>query len=83
MEIKYKVDGELFDSEQEAQKYCYEQEIIYYNNAVKYLSENDPSLRESLSLAYEQGYNIENLHSELLATLLYQQELLTSIEEVE
>ena len=83
MEIKYKVDGELFDSEQEAQKYCYEQEIIYYNNAAKYLSENDPSLRESLSLAYEQGYNIENLHSELLATLLYQQELLTSIEEVE
>ena len=102
MGTKYKVDGELFDSEQEAEEYCYEQEIIYYYNAIKYLAEHDPSLVESLELACDMGYltpttyttdsgnpknvlgyNINNLNSELLATLLYQQELLNSIEEVE
>ena len=101
MSTKYKVDGELFDSEQEAQEYCYEQEIIYYYNAIKYLAEHDPSLVESLELACDMGYltpttyttdsgnpknvlgyNINNLNSELLATLLYQQELLNSIKEV-
>ena len=83
MGTKYKVDGELFDSEQEAQEYCYEQEIIYYYNAIKYLAEKDPSLVESLELACDMGYNINDLNSELLATLLYQQELLNSIEELE
>ena len=83
METKYRVDGELFDSEQEAQEYCYEQEIIYYYNAVKYLAENDASFVKSLDLACDMGYNINDLNSELLATLLYQQDLLNSIEEVE
>ena len=83
METKYRVDGELFDSEQEAQEYCYEQEIIYYYNAVKYLAENDSSFVKSLDLACDMGYSINDLNSELLATLLYQQELLNSIEEVE
>lgn len=45
-------------------------EIIYYSNAIKYLMENDPSLKESLEIASEYGYTTENLNSELLATLL-------------
>tara|TARA_R110002020_G_C16088458_1_gene757683 strand:+ start:165 stop:518 length:354 start_codon:yes stop_codon:yes gene_type:complete len=53
-----------------------ESEIIYYHKAIDYLKENDSSLFESLSIADELGYNVRNLNSELLATLLYQQNLL-------
>ena len=56
-------------------QYIHDSEIIYYNNAIAYLSENDNSLFESLEIAKEYGYTIENLNSELLATLLYQQNL--------
>ena len=52
-----------------------EEEIIYYHKAIDYLKENDNSLFESLSIAAEYGYNVESLNSELLATLLYQQNL--------
>ncbi len=45
-------------------------EIIYYSNAIEYLSENDPSLRESLELASDMGYTPDNLDSEILASLL-------------
>ena len=54
-------------------QYIHESEIIYYSKAMAYLSENDNSLYESLEIAKEYGYSIENLNSELLATLLYQQ----------
>jgi hypothetical protein len=45
-------------------------EIIYYSRAMDYLSENDPSLRESLEIASEYGYEAHNLNSEILASLL-------------
>ena len=48
-------------------------EVIYYSNAIKYLQENDPSLRESLEIAAEYGYDIKNINSELLASLLKSQ----------
>ena len=48
-------------------------DIIYYSNAIEYLKENDPSLKESLEIASELGYSLENLSSELLATLLASQ----------
>ena len=54
-------------------QYIHESEIIYYSKAMAYLSENDNSLYESLEIAKEYGYTIEKLNSELLATLLYQQ----------
>ena len=44
-------------------------EIIYYSRAIEYLSENDPSLQESLNLAAELCYSPENLSSEILASL--------------
>ena len=59
-------------------------EIIYYSNAVKYLQENDPSLRESLEIAEEYGYELKNLNSEVLASLLasrYSQESFYDIKE--
>ena len=45
-------------------------EIIYYSNAIKFLQENDASLKESLEIASEFGYSIDNLNSEVLASLL-------------
>ena len=56
-------------------QYIHESEIIYYSKAMAYLSDNDSSLFESLEIAKEYGYSIENLNSELLASLLYQQNL--------
>ena len=51
------------------------EEIIYYSEAIKYLMREDASLSNSLEIASEYGYTTEQLNSELLATLLYQQKL--------
>ena len=48
-------------------------EVIYYSSAIKYLQENDPSLRESLEIAAEYGYEVKILNSEILASLLKSQ----------
>lgn len=45
-------------------------EIVYYASAMEYLSREDNSLRESLEIANEYWYDIKNLNSELLASLL-------------
>lgn len=74
---------ETFDTYEEAQEYCFESEIIYYSKAMNYLMENDCSLRESLDLCADMGYSLENINSEFLATVHYQDALLSSIEEVE
>ena len=44
-------------------------DIIYYSVAMDYLREDDPALCESLEIAAEYGYKIENINSELLASL--------------
>ena len=73
---------EEFDSYDEAVEFCYQEDIIYYNRAIKYLSENDSSLRESLELAHDLGCTLENLSSETLATIHYQNYLIGEIEEI-
>lgn len=45
-------------------------EIIYYSNAMEYLSEHDPSLSDSLTLAHYMGCTLDSLNSETLASLL-------------
>lgn len=45
-------------------------EVIYYSNAIRYLQENDPSLNESLEIASEYCYDLKDLNSEILASLL-------------
>lgn len=45
-------------------------DIIYYSNAIEYLKRYDNCLTESIEIAIEYGYTIENLNSELLASLL-------------
>ena len=83
MTTTYKVDGETFDTYDEATEYCYGQEIIYYHTAMEYLMENDASLQESLDIVNQMGFSMSSLNSELLATVLYQQELVNSITEQE
>lgn len=51
----------------------FEVDIIYYSNAIKYLSENDNSLKESLGIAIELGFKMHTLNSEVLASLLASQ----------
>ena len=58
-------------------------EIIYYSNAIDYLSKNDPSLLESLELASEFGYTPDNLNSEILASLLASQNVREGFFELE
>lgn len=58
-------------------------DIIYYSNAMEYLSKNDPSLSESLNLAAEMGFTPENINSELLASLLATQEARNDFENLE
>ena len=48
-------------------------EIIYYSNAMEYLTRNDNSLRESIEIALNYGYELKNINSELLASLLASQ----------
>lgn len=45
-------------------------EVIYYYNAIEYLMKNDPSLKDSLEIANDLGYEVTNLNSEILASLL-------------
>ena len=52
-----------------------EENVIYYSEAIKYLMREDASLSNSLDIASEYGYTTDQLNSELLATLLYQQKL--------
>ena len=51
------------------------EELMYYYEAIKYLMREDASLGDSLEIASEYGYTTDQLNSELLATLLYQQRL--------
>ena len=72
---------EVFNSYDDALEYIYAEEIIYYHKAIKYLLLNDASLHESLELAKGFGLEIENLSSETLATIHYQDYLINSLEE--
>ena len=46
------------------------EDVIYFTNAIKYLAEKDQSLRESIEIAIEYGYELTAINSELLASLL-------------
>lgn len=45
-------------------------EVIYYADAIQFLNENDNSLKDSLQLASEVGYNLADINSCTLASLL-------------
>jgi hypothetical protein len=58
-------------------------EIIYYSEAINYLKENDFSLKLSLEIAKDFGYNIEDLNSELLASLLASENATTKFQDLQ
>ena len=79
IDIMYYVDADevkSFDDVYEAidNNSGFDVEIIYYTAAMEYLMARDPSLRESLEIAYEYGYTADNINSELLASLLASKE---------
>jgi hypothetical protein len=84
IELNYLFEkGMTFEELEEAVfQYIGEQEIICYNKAIKFLTDNDPSLKDSLSLAADMGFAPENLNSELLATLLHQNLLIEEWAEI-
>ena len=52
---------------------AFQQEVIYYYNAIEYLKENDASLQVSMALADDYGCRPIDINSELLASLLKSQ----------
>jgi len=66
------LDGGDFDTAFEAirENGGVDVEVIYYNNAIKLLQREDPSLNRALEIAGELGFSTENLNSEVLASLL-------------
>lgn len=48
--------------------------FVDYNDAIKYLSKNDISLENSIEVAADLGYDINNIDSCILANKLYQNE---------
>ena len=52
-----------------------QEEVIYYTKAMDYLHTHDNSLQYSLGLAHDLGYTADKINSELLATLLQQENL--------
>jgi intracellular sulfur oxidation DsrE/DsrF family protein len=83
VEVLYYVDIDNIDLEDSFQSIYsmiednqgFDSEIIYYSRAIEYLQENDPSLRNSLEIASEYGYEVSNLNSEILASLLASQNI--------
>ena len=59
-----------------------EEEVIYYSKAIKFLSDEDASLIDSIDLAIDMGYELKNINSELLATILIQDRMNTELYEI-
>lgn len=60
------------DDFKETLREVYDCEITYFSMAIEYLKNNDISLKKSLQIAYDLGYDLKNLDSESLASLLKQ-----------
>jgi hypothetical protein len=58
------------------------EQFVYCYDAIKYLSENDISLQSSIELADELGYNLKKIDSCALANILYQNDRLEELGEV-
>lgn len=62
---------------------AFDVEIIYHGIAMEYLMKNDCSLRESLGIASDMGFDCNNLNSETLASLLATQECMSDFDELQ
>ena len=80
--IQCEEDDSLDDFRDAVEEMICEYQVIYYTTAIQILSEEDSSLMESIALAQEFGYELENINSELLATLLIQNLMREELAEV-
>lgn len=71
------------ESIEEIETMISEHDVIYYNVAMEFLMEHDSSLCKSLGLAVDMGYDAENLNSELLATILFQDLAMSELSELQ
>jgi len=53
----------------------FEFEFSHYGTAMEYLSKNDYSLTNSLQIASDLGYEVDNLNSVILASIMVSQEM--------
>lgn len=88
IDIDVSLQNEEIESFDELREYLennnyFDVEIIYYSNAMEYLTEHDNSLQESLLIASDMGYEAKNINSELLASLLASQNVRNDFEELE
>lgn len=88
IDIDVSLQDENIESFDELREYLednnyFDVEIIYYSNAMEYLTEHDNSLQESLSIASDMGYSLEHLNSETLASLLASQNVRNDFEDLE
>ena len=79
---QYRDEQNSFNTYEKAIEWCNEQEIIYYGVAMNYLIDYDCSLVDSITSAHDMGYSLENITSETLANIHYQDSLINSIKEV-
>ncbi len=87
IDINISIEGEEFKDFDQLREHIqinggFDVEIIYYARAIDYLKENDNSLKESLELADEMGYQVNSLSSEILASLLASQNTRNDFEEL-
>ena len=61
----------------------FDEEIIYYANAIEYLRKEDPGFTEALGIAKGRGFTCDNLNSEILAGLLKGERLREEFSELE
>lgn len=62
---------------------AFDVEMIYYAKAMEYLTENDPSLVESMRIAAEMGFEVSSLNSETLASLHVSQKVREEFDDLE
>lgn len=75
LDLQYFIENSGATTFEELEEYIidnngFDIEIIYYSNAINILKEEDPSLKESIGLAVELGFELSDINSELLASLL-------------
>lgn len=69
--LEYGMDIDTFERLEDVERSINEQsDIIYYSRAMEFLSREDPSLTEAFKYAAEMGYDLKDLNSEVLASIL-------------
>lgn len=88
IDFRYMLQNEDFTTVEEIRDIlennsAFDIEVIYYSNAIKILAEYDNSLRDSLEIANDMGFELKNINSELLASLLMSQKAREEFAEIE